>query len=112
MERSRDDDINVYCFFFFFKLANNWQRVYNYRAKENKLLKSSCGAESKPAGDGERGRVQYNYPGTFQGWYVKLAHCAAADNVTAYNADGQPAHASHGKRVTHKSLPSTDLPFV
>lgn len=44
--------------------------------------------ERKPAGDGERGRVQYNYPGTFQSRYVKLAHCAAADNVTAYTADG------------------------
>lgn len=45
MERSRDDYINVYCFFFclvFFKLANNWQRVYNYRAKKINSWKAAA----------------------------------------------------------------------
>lgn len=32
--------------------------------------------------DGEK--VQHNCPGTFQSWYVKPAHCAAVDNMTAY----------------------------
>lgn len=27
-------------------------------------------------------KVQYNYPGTFQSWYVKPVHCAAVNTYT------------------------------
>lgn len=37
--------------------------------------------EKEEERDGEK--VQYNYPGTFQSWYVKPVHCAAGDDMTA-----------------------------
>lgn len=49
--------------------------------KENKRKTEK--KKEKRAGDEGREKVQYNYPGTFQSRYVKPAHCAAVDNMTA-----------------------------
>lgn len=75
------------------------------------FLSSSSGVEWR---EGQQemvngGPVQYNYPGTFQSRYVKLAHCAAADNVTADSADGgdlrtRDAQNHHFKAETHDAM--------
>lgn len=59
--------------------------------RKEKRNRKEWGQEMEEAIDGVK--VQYNYPGTFQGWYVKPAHCAAVDNMTASSSHTRtPAH--------------------
>lgn len=63
-----------------------WKEGFN---KNNKKEREEREREREHDGGRDREKVQYNYPGTFQSWYMKPAHCAAADNMTASKTNVQ-----------------------